>query len=198
MKALGKNWNGDMAKAKKADSVLEQRTHPLSDVRWVDPTTLHANDYNPNNVFPVEMRLLKTSILEDGWTQPIVARTDGEIVDGFHRWTLGSTDADIQAISGGLVPVVRINDDRSKADQRMSTIRHNRARGSHHVVKMADIVCTLINDEGVSEEEVQKRLGMDEEEVIRLLDHGNMLRRGAAEKFSKAWVPSYDRGLKND
>lgn len=162
---------------------------PISNVEWVDPSTLHANDYNPNHVFPVEMELLKLSILEDGWTQPIVARHDGEIVDGFHRWTLGSTDPEIQALTGGLVPVVRIESKKSRSDQMMATIRHNRARGSHHVLKMADIVRELIDEQGLSFEEVGRRLGMEIEEVDRLYDRGGMTERGSRAELSKGWVP---------
>lgn len=161
---------------------------PLSGLQWVDPTTLKANSYNPNRVASIEMDLLKLSILEDGWTQPIVARSDGEIVDGFHRWTLGSKDKDVRSLTGGLVPVVRVSDARSKSDQMMSTIRHNRARGSHLVVKMADIVRSL-KESGLTIEQIMSRLGMEFEEVDRLLDSSGMLGRGASDEFNKGWVP---------
>lgn len=167
---------------------------PLATVEWVDPATLRANDYNPNHVAPPEMRLLKLSIVEDGWTQPIVARADGEIVDGFHRWTLGSKDADVRALTGGMVPVVRIRESTDQAQQRMATIRHNRARGSHAVVRMADIVVDLMDGHGLTLEEVQRRLGMEFEEVDRLHDRGAMPKRGGTGEFGQAWVPTADRG----
>src|SRR5689334_9004886 len=105
---------------------------PLSRVEWLPREALHSNDYNPNRVPPTELDLLKTSILEDGWTQPIVARLSGEIVDGFHRWTV-SADPQIAAMTGGLVPVVRLPDDTPLEQQMAATIRHNRARGAHAV-----------------------------------------------------------------
>jgi ParB-like chromosome segregation protein Spo0J len=160
---------------------------PLNKIEWVDPKTLRANSYNPNRVAPPEMKLLKTSILEDGWTQPIVARIDGEIVDGFHRFTLGSTDPDVMALTGGLVPVVRLLDP-DMAHQMMSTIRHNRARGTHRIVNMSKIMAAL-KEEGLSDEEIQRRLSMEEEEVERLLDHSGMTNRGRAEGFGNGWVP---------
>ena len=49
---------------------------PVGKVQWVDRNTLNANDYNPNFVAPPELQLLKTSIIEDGWTQPIVILSD--------------------------------------------------------------------------------------------------------------------------
>ena len=137
---------------------MPTNSQPINSVEWVDPDTLRANNYNPNHVAKPEMALLKQSILEDGWTQPIVAQADGEIVDGFHRWTLGTTDTEIRELTDGKVPVVRVTID--PAQQRMSTIRHNRARGAHAVLKMADIVNELLFL-GVTEDEISTRVGMD-------------------------------------
>lgn len=162
---------------------------PISGLTWRPVEELHANDYNPNVVAPVERALLRLSILEDGWTQPIVARADSEIVDGFHRWHLASSDDEVYAMTGGLVPVVQLADDLSPEQQRMATIRHNRARGTHHVVRMADIVVQLVDELGVPREEVCRRLGMELEEVDRLYQRGSMVERGAGAEFGKGWVP---------
>jgi ParB-like chromosome segregation protein Spo0J len=159
---------------------------PLANIEWIHRDELHANHYNPNHVAPVEMRLLKISILEDGWTQPIVALGSGEIVDGFHRWTT-SKDPEVYAMTDGLVPVVRINP--SKDQQKMATIRHNRARGSHAVLKMADIVKELIDGDGLSFDEVGQRLQMDDEEVERLYDASGMTVKGSQDGFNNGWIP---------
>src|SRR4051812_44617012 len=61
---------------------------PVDCVLWVSANEINANDYNPNSVAPPEMKLLEHSIIEDGYTQPIVAWKNGsnfEVVDGFHR-----------------------------------------------------------------------------------------------------------------
>lgn len=163
---------------------------PLSTLEWVDPSTLSANDYNPNHVAPPEMKLLKISLLENGWTQPIVAQPSGEIVDGFHRWTLITTDKEVQALTDGLCPVVRLFDVGPDV-ARMATIRHNRARGNHYVVKMSDIVHDLV-ELGLSEKEIATRLGMDKEEVRRLIQRGNSLERNAGVEFNNGWVPTRD------
>lgn len=160
---------------------------PVNNVIWKNRDDLHANNYNPNHVAPPELKLLKISILEDGWTQPIVARPDGEIVDGFHRW-LVSDDKDVRNMTDGKVPVVILNVD-NKDHQMMSTIRHNRARGSHGVLPMAEIVRRLIDDEGMSQKGVMNLLQMEEEEVERLYDRGGMIKRGRSEGFGKSWVP---------
>ena len=161
---------------------------PISKVEWVERGDLSANAWNPNKQAPPEHRLLKVSILENGWTQPIVVREEGsrlEIVYGYHRW-LVSADQKIAALTGGLVPIVRLP--QCPPDlARMATIRHNRARGTHHVLGMADIVADLLAM-GLTPEEIGRRLEMDDEEVDRLADRGNMLKRGAAGEFGKGWA----------
>ncbi len=47
-------------------------SQPIDLVRWVPIEKVESNDYNPNSVAKVEMRLLYTSILHDGYTQPVV------------------------------------------------------------------------------------------------------------------------------
>lgn len=160
---------------------------PVSKVEWVHRDALRANNYNPNNVFSPEMQLLKTSLLEDGWTLPLVVREDGEIVDGFHRWTL-SADKQIYDMTDGLVPVVRLaNVD--KPHQVASTIRYNRARGVHHVLKMSDLVRDLKDNFKVADVEIARILGMELLEVELLYERGNMLKRAGKEKFGKGWKP---------
>jgi len=161
---------------------------PVDSVKWTDRGNLRANGYNPNHVPPIELDLLALSIIEDGWTQPIVARSDGEIVDGFHRWTV-SARPDVSALTGGLVPVVFL--DKSLADQMLSTIRHNRARGIHGVRPMAEIVRQLVDQHGLTSGALEERLGMESEEVERLYDSAGMPERVAREKkeFSPGWIP---------
>lgn len=163
-----------------------RKPQPLDTLEWVDPRTLTANDYNPNHVFPPELELLKLSIIETGWTQPVVAGRDRVIVDGFHRWTLSLRDADIVELSGGLCPVVFVSVER--AARIAATIRHNRARGQHGIVQMGVLVRELLAT-GMSEAEVCMKLGMEEEELHRLSDLRTSPDRAGMESFGKGWVP---------
>lgn len=164
-------------------------TQPVSQVRWLDRQMLVPNSYNPNAIAPPEMELLKLSILEDGWTMPIVTlpEQDGcfQIVDGYHRW-LVSSDPQVFALTDGLVPTVQVALD--PIHRQCSTIRHNRARGVHAVIRMADIVRQMIAD-GVSEKELMARLGMEREEVARLNNRAGMPNQIKADGFNKAWIP---------
>lgn len=160
--------------------------HPVSQVQWMHRTKLRANGYNPNAVAPPEMDLLELSIVEDGWTQPIVILKDGTIVDGFHRWMVSKRPG-VYGLTAGMVPVVVIDAD--PMHQMMSTIRHNRARGVHAVLPMANIVRKMVTA-GLPQEDICLRLGMEEEELDRLLDRSGMTVRGSGSGFGKAWVPS--------
>jgi ParB-like chromosome segregation protein Spo0J len=173
-------------------SAFKQLDQPVSRIEWVRREAITANDYNPNVQPPPEHRLLKISLLEDGWTQPIVVIDEGGgakpvIVDGEHRWRCAA-DPDVAALTGGLVPIVRIVADR--AHRIMSTVRHNRARGEHAVLPMAEVVRELLAG-GAAVEDVCFLMQMEPEEVDRLADRAGMPERVSRDgaEFSKGWVP---------
>jgi ParB-like chromosome segregation protein Spo0J len=161
---------------------------PLNNIIWRFREELSPNNYNPNKVAPPELKLLKVSIIEDGWTQPIVINPDMTIVDGFHRWTV-SGHKEIYELTGGYVPTVMVQP-KDKSQQQMATIRHNRARGTHGVLEMSNIITDMVNS-GLSGEEIMKRLGMEKEEVVRLLFRAGIPKSDIFKEksFSTAWSP---------
>ncbi len=165
------------------------KKQPLNEILWVDRDKLKPNNYNPNKVAPPELKLLKTSIMEDGWTQPIVINPDYTIVDGFHRWTV-SGHKEINSLTDNLVPVVIVRP-KDKAQQQMATIRHNRARGTHAVLEMSDIITDMVKKQGLSGDEIIKRLGMEKEEVVRLLYRNGIPKSDVFKdrEFNNAWQP---------
>ena len=163
------------------------RTEPVDFVRWVRNTAVHANDYNPNSVAPPEMELLRLSIEADGYTQPIVATADLEVVDGFHRHRVGKEAPDIQARVHGYLPVVQIRASQTdRADRMASTIRHNRARGKHKVEAMSDMVIEL-KRRNWSDEKIAKNLGMEPDEVLRLCQISGLSELFKDQDFSQSW-----------
>jgi ParB-like chromosome segregation protein Spo0J len=140
---------------------------PLSTLNWVDRSLLRANDYNPNRVSRENLDLLVRSILSNGWTLPIVCRPDYTIIDGFHRW-LVSGEEPLKSRLGGKVPIVMVKHDDEAGDV-YGTVTHNRARGTHLLEPMKNIVKKLL-DQGKTIKEIGKELGMKPEEVFRLSD----------------------------
>jgi ParB-like chromosome segregation protein Spo0J len=166
------------------------KKEPVDCVLWVKGDTILANDYNPNKVAPPEMELLKLSIMEDGYTQPIVTfqeETHREVIDGFHRNRVGKEVGMIAKRIYGYLPVVTINMDRSdKADRIASTIRHNRARGKHAIDGMTDIVVDL-KRRNWSDQKIAKELGMDADEILRLAQISGLAEMFTDKEFSQAW-----------
>ncbi len=164
---------------------------PVYNVIAVPIEKIRANGYNPNKVAPPEMKLLYDSIREDGYTMPIVCYYNAaediyEIVDGFHRYTIMLEHKDIFDREGGVLPVSVID---KPIDQRMaSTIRHNRARGSHDVDLMSNIVSEL-HSIGRSDLWIAKHLGMDMDEILRLKQITGLAELFSQKDFSQAWEP---------
>ncbi len=169
-------------------SKISPMEDPVDAVQWIQASKIHANEYNPNNVAPPEMRLLTHSILMDGFTQPIVAYKEGdsyEVVDGFHRYRAGTEEKLIKNRLKGYLPIVVI--DKPISERMASTIRHNRARGKHGVKPMSEVVGDLIKM-GWNNERVAKELGMQADEVLRLKQRKGIPEIFKDKDFSRAWV----------
>jgi len=161
---------------------------PVYNVIPVPVEKIRANAYNPNAVAPPEMKLLELSIWEDGFTMPVVcyylpAEDVYEIVDGFHRYSILKNSKRIYDREQGLLPVVVINKDIS--NRMASTIRHNRARGSHDIDLMVNIVGEL-KKAGMSDQWIMKHIGMDADEILRLKQLSGLAELFADKEFSIA------------
>lgn len=161
---------------------------PAYNVQPVPVELIDANSYNPNHMAPPEDKLLYQSIKCDGYTMPIVCyqKPDGryEIVDGYHRYTTMLKHKDIYEREGGKLPVAVI--DKPLDDRIASTIRHNRARGTHDVNLMVNIVREL-KESGMSDAWIMKNIGMDADELLRLKQVSGLASLFEDKEFSHAW-----------
>lgn len=162
---------------------------PVYNVIPVRIEKIKANDYNPNAVAPPEMALLETSIWEDGYTQPVVTYYDKEqdlyiVVDGFHRYTVLKTSKRIFEREKGLLPIVVI--DKELGDRMASTIRHNRARGTHNIELMSNIVAELV-EMGKGDRWICQHIGMSADELLRLKQITGVAALFANRSFSDSW-----------
>ncbi len=164
-------------------------TSPVYNVRAVPVEKVRSNSYNPNSVAKPEMELLETSIWEDGYTMPVVCyyieeEDIYEIVDGFHRYTTLKNSPRIFEREKGLLPVVVI--DKDESNRMASTIRHNRARGSHSIDLMSNIVAEL-TQAGMSDAWILKHVGMDKDELLRLKQITGLAELFKDKEFSTAF-----------
>ncbi len=167
------------------------REHPVDCVLWIRQEEIQANSYNPNAVAPPEMALLERSISEDGYTQPVVTWQESdahrEIIDGYHRFLVGRSLHMASRVRGRL-PVTQVNQARTDlADRMASTIRHNRARGTHSIELMQHIVAELV-EVGMSDRWIMQHIGMDVDELLRLKQLTGLMALFKDAEFSRAWV----------
>jgi ParB-like chromosome segregation protein Spo0J len=177
-----------------ARSVLHQvsplKHHPVDFVQWQKSEDVEGNEYNPNAVAPPEMRLLIRSIDEDGYTMPIVSFPDKDtirIVDGFHRRKAERTSSSIHRSTYGYIPLSTIRPEKREVSDRMaSTIRHNRARGTHSVDLMVNIVAEL-TEAGMGSDWIMKHIGMDADELLRLKQVSGLAALFKDRPYSRSW-----------
>ena len=168
---------------------------PVYQVLSVPIEKITPNTYNPNAVAPPELKLLYDSIKEDGYTMPIVCYYENPtdtyiIVDGFHRYRIMLDYPDIYEREGGMLPVSVI--DKPLSNRMASTIRHNRARGTHDVDLMSNIIREL-HELGRSDAWISKHLGMEKDEILRLKQITGIAALFRDIQFGSAWVPVDER-----
>ena len=165
-------------------------SHPVACVRWIHISSIQSNDWNPNSVANVEMNLLRISIKNDGYTQPVVVSYDEQqqkyiIIDGFHRYSIMRLCPDIAALTDGYLPVVVLH--KSLADRMASTVRHNRARGTHSTQGMSSMVFQMLK-EGKTDAQIANELGMEAEELVRLKHITGYSRLYKNIEYNRAWA----------
>lgn len=164
----------------------EEYLSPVYCVKAIPIEKIRANAYNPNVVAPPEMKLLELSVWEDGYTMPCVCyylpeEDMYELVDGFHRYLVMKTSKRIYAREKGLLPVTII--DKELSNRMASTIRHNRARGTHNIELMTNIVAEL-KKAGMSDAWIMSNIGMDKDELLRFKQISGLAALFADKDFS--------------
>jgi len=168
------------AQVEKKNAVLK-----ALDVQYITHDKIVPNTYNPNRQSEDEFELLKRSMTEDGFTQPIVCvehETKGmfRIVDGEHRWRCS------KELGYAEIPIVVTP--MSMEQARIATLRHNRARGSEDIELTANVLRDLESLGAL--DWAQDSLMMDDLELQRMLEDIPAPDAMAAEEWSGAWVPS--------
>jgi ParB-like chromosome segregation protein Spo0J len=208
--------------AGKGRAVIEKKNQTLErlKIEYVPAASITPNDYNPNVQSEHDFYLLCKSILEDGFTQPIVVQQQTrEIIDGEHRWTAEIVCEAIRRLAKGRgkkveevltrelvrtyrddrlgtleqVPDVEIPvvmTDMTPEQMRIATLRHNRARGNENVDLTAQVLRDLQQLGAL--EWAQDSLELDDVELNRLLEDIPAPDALAGEEFTQAWEP--DRG----
>lgn len=158
---------------------------PCANTLLVKRELVIANTYNPNAVSSDKMELLQQSVLDNGFCFPIVTIWDDAdgvfvIIDGFHRSRIGSDEF----LDFDYLPVVVLSHDMTK--RMAATVQFNKARGVHAIDLDADVVRSLI-EQGLTEQEVAQRLGMELDAVHRYKQVAGVAALFANSAYSSAW-----------
>lgn len=163
---------------------------PCLATRLVPRASIVANNYNPNSVSSDKMELLKQSILDNGFCFPIVTIWDPDIekyviIDGFHRFTMCQPEwLDLDE-----VPVVVL--EHTMAQRMTATIQFNKARGVHQVDLDAEVIRALI-DQGMGDEEIAVKLGMELDAVHRYKQITGVAELFKNASYSTEWIIADD------
>lgn len=167
-------------RGKKSIAKQTERLEQLQIV-YVPIDSIKPNEYNPNRQSEHDFELLCSSMQEDGFTQPILCMQDTKtIVDGEHRWRAA------HALGYKDIPVVFVN--MTAEQMRISTLRHNRARGSEDLELSVQVLRDL--QELGAIDWAQDSLMLSDEEVNKLLDDIPVPELLADDEYSQAWEPT--------
>jgi len=165
----------------KTNVAKQYKTLETLNITYVSPKDIKPNSYNPNRQSDRDFELLLKSMKEDGFTQPvIVQKSTKEIVDGEHRWRAS------QALNMDKIPVVFV--EMTDEQRRVSTLRHNRARGSEDIQLTAQVMRDL--EKLGALDWAQDTLMLSDVEVNRLLEDIPAPESLKNEEFSTAWTPT--------
>lgn len=169
---------------------VEKKISTLEELKvdYVSVDSVFPNAYNPNRQSDREFELLVKSMMEDGFTTPIlVQKKTNTIIDGEHRWRaahhIGLTE----------IPVVYV--DMTEEQARISTLRHNRARGSEDIELSLKILKDL-RSLGALDWAIDS-LNISDKELNAFLNDIPVPEIQANEEYSTSWVPSMSQ-LEND
>lgn len=158
-------------------------------IHLVPNNSIKPSDWSANYVLKPERNLLRLSMLESGWLQPLVVRRETmTIIDGFHRWQLAQTEDKFIKKHGDLVPVVFKDVDEIEA--MVLHIRLNRSRGDLSAFLVSKIIKRIIDSGKYEEEDLSNIFLMNDDEIDLMLSHGLLKRKNLAKyEYSRAWVP---------
>lgn len=179
---------------------MKKFINPVELIKIVPIEKVYANDYNPNSVAAHEIWLLYTSIKEDGYTQLVVTIYDKDedkyiIVDWFHRYSVMKKYKDIYEKNQGMLPIVVI--DKPISDRMASTVRHNRARGTHSIEWMSNIVFKML-EEWETDATICNKTWLDADELLRLKYITWFAKLFENTEYSKTWITDKQLKFKKD
>lgn len=159
---------------------------PVMEARMVDIDLIDYNDYNPNKTTRADDALIIKSLEKDGYTEGMYCYHDKQtgrymVIDGEHR-----TGYAVNRFGLKQIPVIVADEDKTYEDCIASTIRHNRAHGTHGITEIARNV-QYLSAHGWDDAKICDELGMRLDEVMKLKIAGGLKEVFKGHHFSRSW-----------
>ena len=168
----------------KARTKVEAVALETLEVVYVGVDEIQPNDWNPNRQDDDTHEMLKQSILTNGFTQPVIAVRDGNvIVDGYHRWKA--------AFDLGFEEIPVVYTDMTLEQAKLATLTHNRARGSEDIELATDVLRDLQSLGAL--DWAANQLMMSDEEINKLLEDVPVSLAMAGEDYAESWDVGTDQ-----
>lgn len=150
---------------------------------------LKIPSWGATSILRPEKMLLRTSMLEYGWLQPIVVKSsDDTIIDGYQRYLISIEEEKFVKKYGYMVPVIYQNIDEVEAI--IMHIRLNRSRGSVNSYALSRAVKRIISSGKYEENDLSNLFLMHGDEIDLLLSDGLLKKKNWKKyEYSRAWVP---------
>jgi ParB-like chromosome segregation protein Spo0J len=157
-------------------------------IEYIPNNAIKPSSWRANYLLKPDLELLRLSMSDFGWLQPIIVRVeDMSIIDGHHRWVVAGEPAFIKK-HGKQIPVMY--QDIDLIDAMIMHIRLNRARGEMFAKPFSKMLKSIVLSDKYSSEELEDLLIMSPDEVDLMLAGGLLKQRKIPQhNYSRAWVP---------
>lgn len=159
------------------------------DISNVDNRILKISPWGATSILRPEKMLLKESMMDYGWVQPIVVRaSDNTIIDGYQRYLISINEEKFLKKYGRHVPVLL--QDVDEVGAMIMHVRLNRARGSVNSYALSRLIKRLIASGKYEENDLGNIFLMHDDEIDLLVSDGLLKKKNWHKyEYSRAWVP---------
>ena len=110
----------------------------------VSNKVLKISPWGATSILRPEKMLLRVSLLEHGWLQPLVVRSsDNTIIDGYQRYLISVDEDKFVKKHGSSIPV--LYQDVDEIDAMVLHVRLNRAKGSVNSYALSRLIKRIIS-----------------------------------------------------
>lgn len=150
---------------------------------------LQIPPWGATSILRPERMLLKTSMMEYGWLQPIIVRLiDNIIIDGYQRFLISIDEEKFSKRHSSMIPV--IYQDIDEVEAIIMHIRLNRARGMVNSYALSRAIKRVVTSGKYEENDLSNLFLMHDDEIDLLMSDGLLKKKNWQKyEYSRAWVP---------